>query len=418
MENALSRSISLLTSVIFYILCSGAQVAWSADTSTYVNEGAGIAVFKRSAPSVVLVRSTSQSFTTQGSGVAFRHGFDKTRKANQTWVVTNAHVVSGSQAVTIAIGTQTYKATVKYIDEDLDIALLNIPDTAIPIVETANASETSIADRVYAIGSPLGLENSISEGIISGLREFKSAKVVQTTAAISKGNSGGGLFDTKGRLIGITTFKLNNGESLNFAIDAEYIKLVMDAHTTTGLLLILSETFADIPEWKNNPSNLTRWLMTTKASDGSLMHQYFRRKENEALRMGGDDMLPMLQKAFNEIFNQYKNDPRNRTTSQNAPSPVKQTDTGGESGYRLSCSMHTIDDGRFQFDLVLYISPAESKVNGRIATFTSGTIIFNLGGSGKHQVSLDRYSGIATTGTKEEPNIMRGSCTKSDVKRF
>ena len=71
---------------------------------------------------------------------------------------------------------------------------------------------------MYSIGSPQGLTNTLSEGIISGLRSDGLAQFIQTSAAISEGSSGGGLLDSQGRLIGITTFSIEDSEGLNFAV--------------------------------------------------------------------------------------------------------------------------------------------------------------------------------------------------------
>jgi len=76
----------------------------------------------------------------------------------------------------------------------------------------------TIGESVYSVGSPKGLENTLGQGIISGKRELSGLKLIQTTAQILKGSSGGGLFDRFGNLIGITTFKLADSEGLNFAI--------------------------------------------------------------------------------------------------------------------------------------------------------------------------------------------------------
>jgi tetratricopeptide (TPR) repeat protein len=80
-----------------------------------------------------------------------------------------------------------------------------------------------VGEKVYAIGAPQGLELTLSEGLISGLREYGSARLIQTTAAISPGSSGGGLFDTQARLVGITTFVVKNGQNLNFALPGEWV---------------------------------------------------------------------------------------------------------------------------------------------------------------------------------------------------
>jgi serine protease Do len=74
---------------------------------------------------------------------------------------------------------------------------------------------------VYTIGNPSGLSKTLGEGLIAGLREQNDIRYVQTTAQISRGSSGGALVDSKGALVGITTFLLKDAQNLNFAIAAE-----------------------------------------------------------------------------------------------------------------------------------------------------------------------------------------------------
>jgi tetratricopeptide (TPR) repeat protein len=90
-------------------------------------------------------------------------------------------------------------------------------------IPVRRSSDVSVGERVYAIGSPGGLEVTLSEGLVSGLRDFENVSVIQTSAAISHGSSGGGLFDSEGRLVGITTFFLKGGQNLNFALPGEWI---------------------------------------------------------------------------------------------------------------------------------------------------------------------------------------------------
>ena len=87
-----------------------------------------------------------------------------------------------------------------------------------------SSSSLAVGERVYAIGAPEGLELTLSEGVISGLRESGGGCVIQTSAAISPGSSVGGLSDTEGRLIGITTFSLKEGQNLNFALPTEWVQ--------------------------------------------------------------------------------------------------------------------------------------------------------------------------------------------------
>jgi serine protease Do len=82
-----------------------------------------------------------------------------------------------------------------------------------------------IGEKLYSIGAPLGLELTLSDGLLSAKRALSGSHLIQTTAPISPGSSGGGLFDAYGNLVGITTFLLKNSENLNFAIAAQgYLK--------------------------------------------------------------------------------------------------------------------------------------------------------------------------------------------------
>jgi S1-C subfamily serine protease len=94
---------------------------------------------------------------------------------------------------------------------------------ALAPVDLVPSSKLQIGERVYAIGSPEGLELTFSEGVISAFRDSEGVHLIQTSAPISPGSSGGGLFDTHGRLVGITTFQLKEGQSLNFALPGEWV---------------------------------------------------------------------------------------------------------------------------------------------------------------------------------------------------
>jgi hypothetical protein len=120
------------------------------------------------------------------------------------------------------------------VDERHDLALLNVAAFAKKAVEIRASNTLAVGERVYAIGSPQGLELSLSEGIVSGLRPARDGKLIQTTAAISHGSSGGGLFDAAGHLIGITTFTIRDSQGLNFAIPAEHIS-ELHRHPYSGM---------------------------------------------------------------------------------------------------------------------------------------------------------------------------------------
>ena len=90
----------------------------------------------------------------------------------------------------------------------------------IPVGGVRGYDDLSVGEKVYTVGEPGGLDVTLGEGIISSLSKHEDIKWIQTSAPISKGSSGGGLFDSRGNLIGITTRFFSTGQNLNFAIAA------------------------------------------------------------------------------------------------------------------------------------------------------------------------------------------------------
>jgi serine protease Do len=113
-----------------------------------------------------------------------------------------------------------------------DMALLKIEDKDVPkfkYVLLGSSDATSVGERVFAVGSPLGLERTVTEGILSTkTREMQGELYLQTTAQINPGNSGGPLFNLSGEVIGITNMKITFGEGLGFAIPIEAAKYFLD----------------------------------------------------------------------------------------------------------------------------------------------------------------------------------------------
>ena len=152
------------------------------------------------------------------------------------YVVTNDHVVQGETKITITIFVQgkdgsiskrkVKKVKIVSINAYLDLALLKMEgEKNLPIAYLGNSDEVSIGQRVYAIGNPLGLERSVSEGIVSTLnRPFAGLTYIQTTTQINPGNSGGPLFNPKGEVVGVTNMGYMFTQGLNFAIPASAVK--------------------------------------------------------------------------------------------------------------------------------------------------------------------------------------------------
>lgn len=135
---------------------------------------------------------------------------------------TNCHVVENGSRFQVGSGKRFVPATVWGGDDDKDVCLLVATGLIAKIVQIGQASRLKVGEPVYAVGAPRGLELSLSDGIVSQLRGGPPP-YIQTTAAISPGSSGGGLFDAEGRLVGFTTLYIEGGQSLNFAMPVEWV---------------------------------------------------------------------------------------------------------------------------------------------------------------------------------------------------
>jgi cytochrome c-type biogenesis protein CcmH/NrfG len=206
------------STLVTFVLCATALGSQRLSRSAEAQKSPPILsaqeVFGRDSPSVMVVESLDAGgkVTAFGSGVVIAHGF----------VVTNRHVVEKAVSVQAEHGSKKWTARVSKVDPDHDLAELSVPGLAAPAVQIRDSSTLAVGETVYAIGAPEGLELTISEGLVSGLRDFDKTRVIQTSAAISPGSSGGGLFDAKGQLVGITTSYLKDGQNLNFALPAEW----------------------------------------------------------------------------------------------------------------------------------------------------------------------------------------------------
>lgn len=137
-------------------------------------------------------------------------------------LITNYHVIEDASKVRATAEDNSIFnfSGVTYFDAENDIAILRFKkSTELPPIKIADSDEVRVGDRVYAIGSPLSLKNTLSDGLVSAIREDKDGHTdIQTTAPISPGSSGGVLLDRYGRAIGITYASYVNGQNINLAI--------------------------------------------------------------------------------------------------------------------------------------------------------------------------------------------------------
>lgn len=159
-------------------------------------------------PSVVQIETE----TAQGSGVII---------SADGLLLTNEHVVAGATALIVKTSDgRRSRATVQARDSIADIALLKVElDSLVPI-RLGSVSATSLGENVVVMGSPLGLSQTVSRGVLSSVRTVEGRRLIQTDASVSPGNSGGPLLNDRAEVIGIVSFKLAAplAEGLNFAL--------------------------------------------------------------------------------------------------------------------------------------------------------------------------------------------------------
>jgi S1-C subfamily serine protease len=154
-------------------------------------------------------------------------------------VVTNYHVIQGaaSAAVRFADGASYSVDGLLASNSDKDLVLLKIRTTSneFRFLSLGDSDRVEIGEQVVAVGSPLGLEETVSPGFISGVREANGLKLLQTTAPISPGNSGGALINLAGEVVGVPTLSLTSirqkatvSQNLNFAVPSNYVRELLN----------------------------------------------------------------------------------------------------------------------------------------------------------------------------------------------
>lgn len=141
-------------------------------------------------------------------------------------LITNCHVLRKAARISVTAENISIGATLDMWDTLRDVCQVKARNLKAPAVKMGMSSSLQIGQSVYSVGNPLGLDLTLSAGLISSLRKNEQSQLlaIQTTTPVSQGSSGGGLFDDQARLIGITTFQKAEGQNLNFAIPVEWIK--------------------------------------------------------------------------------------------------------------------------------------------------------------------------------------------------
>jgi len=202
-----------------------------------------IEVAKKIFPSTVLVVAEDNDMIPIGFGSGFL--------VEENLIVTNHHVINGANG-----------GYVKFINEDTiyeiegvlalneltDLAVLQIqPSGKIDFIKSVT-QPPQIGESVFALGNPLGLEGTFSDGIVSAIRNYPDTTLFQITAPISPGNSGGPVVNKNSELVGVATSYMAEGQNLNFAVPYSYVKEILNESTKDTFLDFpntTQETFAD-----------------------------------------------------------------------------------------------------------------------------------------------------------------------------
>jgi hypothetical protein len=189
-------------------------------------------IAKRVSPAVVVIQGTTDSGDVLGSGFIV---------SKDGKIVTNLHVIRDMKAASVRtpdgpasdgwriLGEVFDSIVVLATDESRDLAILKVPGSDLPALSLGNSDALTVGEQVAIVGSPRGLEGTITAGILSSVRDSGDGlKLLQTDAAVNPGNSGGPLVNDKGQAVGVVSFILRSSQGLNFAIPINYVRALLN----------------------------------------------------------------------------------------------------------------------------------------------------------------------------------------------
>ena len=260
---------------------------------------------------------TSSTATAGGSGIII---------SEDGYILTNNHVISSSSSslfyelseatkITISLYNDDteYEARVIGKDEQTDLAVLKIEKTGLTAATLGDSDSIQIGEFAMVIGNPLGMQNSVASGIISGTNrkittDGKTYNVIQTDAAINSGNSGGALVNSKGEVIGVNTLKSagTGVEGLGFAIPINSTKDIVEQLITYNKVKrpYLGFTGIDLTESLAKRNNLPEGIYVKTVEDFSSAEKAGLKVGDVILKFNGKQVKSMDE--FNEIKNTYK----------------------------------------------------------------------------------------------------------------
>lgn len=204
--------LSKIGTVLFLILCIMsllmAEQAWQ--------------IAEKSFPSVVLIVMQDE----YGQPISLGSGFF----VQEDIVATNAHVIEdGVTGYAKIVGEKSEYDVLGFVgcDAGRDLVLLKLSGAKAPTLTIGDSRRVVVGEEIYVVGNPQGLEGTFSRGIVSGIRQIDSDTILQITAPISPGSSGGPVLNSQGEVVGVAFATFESGQNLNFAIPAHYVETLI-----------------------------------------------------------------------------------------------------------------------------------------------------------------------------------------------
>jgi hypothetical protein len=215
-------------------------------------------LYKRASPAVVIIEAAGSDGKPAKAGSGLLVSADGK-------LLTNYHVISHSKQATVRLANGDAYDLIEVIavDKRKDIAFLKIPAVDLPFVKLGRSNAVEIGHTVYSIGSPFGLQNTLSQGLVSGIRDMDGYRLFQISAPISPGSSGGPVFNVNGEVIGLAVRTLEGGQNLNFAIPIDYARGMLGMSQMQPLASIYEP---EPPESKAEPQPEATKMPATSAA--------------------------------------------------------------------------------------------------------------------------------------------------------
>lgn len=354
-------------------------------------------LYEQVSNSVVVITGKSGDRAMQGSGVAYISGYSESRSSSFTYILTNAHVVAELSEITVSTANNTkFKSYAKRVDQALDLAFLRIDGVSLPTVKGRNESGSHlvVGDKVFAVGSPIGMANSLSEGIVSGLRIRQNVSLIQTTAPISRGSSGGGLFDAQGNLVGITTFKLIAGENINFAVDLKHVRALFAAQSERVQSPGVAAPLDNKEEVAKQMDRLEpNWRAIVASKE-------FRQWMSQLPKSERDK----LDESWDPLFIHEK---------------IKAFQRQQPAGIlRLVCRYRDVETNG-EVESVLVVDLTKRTINERESEISDDEFVFKISIKGvENKMIINRYTGFVSIASDKWGIFARGACAKAAGVKF